>query len=382
MIKKRLEYMLNYDKDVTLTEKGVINRNKIRPLIYKILKMSNKLKLIIEKNEFNKSDRLVIYIASHAFKDDVLNTVVTIKDDAQIVFGNIDLFFNTLDGLFLWIYGCQLVDRYDKKSREAMKEKMNKILELGNNIIIFSEATWNLSPNLPIQNLHWGYYDIAKKHNALIVPVITNKVGNKCYSRMLKGIEIDDFNKDDISLMTKKIVNYFNKAVDLITISTDNLNNLKKELNNLQPIVNSLTNNDNIKFRLHFIKNKIYKIIDDMSTEKNKSSNQTELLILKEILSYLSRIINIEKEVFTIKIRDIMATEKFDMYAKHPDNSYEKKSKDKYEAWNKYLSDTIKATPYFYFEPEQTTICKDKLIKDEQEVMPWLYDEKKMVLKK
>ena len=77
-----------------------------------------------------------------------------------------------------------------------------------------------------------------------------------------------------------------------------------------------------------------------------------------------------------------MATEKFDMYAKHPDNSYEKKSKDKYEAWNKYLSDTIKATPYFYYGPEQTTICKDKLIKDEQEVMPWLYDEKKMVLKK
>ena len=153
-----LKYMSDNNPENTISKNGVMVRNKIRPLLWKMLALSNKLKLEIEKKEFKGTDRPVIYIASHSFKDDAVNTVLTAKCNAYFVVGNIDLFYNTLDGFFLWLYGSQLVDRYDKESRNAMKSKMNKVIDYGSNILIFPEATWNLSPNKLMYNLHWGFY--------------------------------------------------------------------------------------------------------------------------------------------------------------------------------------------------------------------------------
>ena len=47
---------------------------------------------------------------------------------------------------------------------------------------------------------------------------------------------------------------------------------------------------------------------------------------------------------------------------------YMKNGKDKYEAWNDYIKETIEATPYFYPEQEKTTLFKDKLIAEPEEV--------------
>ena len=204
-----LKYMLDNDEDKTISKKGIIVRNKIRPLLWKVLALSNNLDLIIEKNEFKGSNRPVIYLASHAFKDDAVNTVLTAKCNAYIVVGNIDLFFNTLDGFFLWLYGAQLVDRYDKKSKHSMKNKMNRVIEYGNDILIYPEATWNLSPNKLMYNLHWGFYDVAQKNNAVVVPIITYKVGKKCYKDSFKK----DFKRIEIiNDETNEIIDYIEES--------------------------------------------------------------------------------------------------------------------------------------------------------------------------
>ena len=212
MNNRLLKYMSDNNPENTISKNGVMVRNKIRPLLWKVLALNSKLKLEIEKKEFKGSDRPIIYTASHSFKDDAVNTVLTAKCNAYFVVGNTDLFYNTLDGFFLWLYGSQLVDRYDKESRNAMKSKMNKVIEYGSNILIFPEATWNLSPNKLMYNLHWGFYEIAKENNALVVPIITYKVGNKCYSRMLDGIDVNDVTLEDIDLIIKKLNKYINKA--------------------------------------------------------------------------------------------------------------------------------------------------------------------------
>lgn len=362
-----LKYMSDNNPENTISKNGVMVRNKIRPLLWKMLALSNKLKLEIEKKEFKGTNRPVIYIASHSFKDDAVNTVLTAKCNAYFVVGNIDLFYNTLDGFFLWLYGSQLVDRYDKESRNAMKSKMNKVIEYGSNILIFPEATWNLSPNKLMYNLHWGFYEIAKENNALVVPIITYKVGNKCYSRMLDGIDVNDVTLEDIDLIIKKLNKYINKANDILIFDGVQYLSIKNELVNIKNIVSELNNKQNendFNNLLNQISSMCLKVVNDIKCLLNEENEH----VLKVVINYLQRMTTIEKEVVTERIRDIMATEKFDMISKHPDNTFKECSSSIYEEWDKYLEETIKATPYFYLEPEKTTECTDKLIVSEEEV--------------
>lgn len=367
MNNRLLKYMSDNNPENTISKNGVMVRNKIRPLLWKVLALNSKLKLEIEKKEFKGSDRPIIYTASHSFKDDAVNTVLTAKCNAYFVVGNTDLFYNTLDGFFLWLYGSQLVDRYDKESRNAMKSKMNKVIEYGSNILIFPEATWNLSPNKLMYNLHWGFYEIAKENNALVVPIITYKVGNKCYSRMLDGIDVNDVTLEDIDLIIKKLNKYINKANDVLIFDGVQYLSIKNELVNIKNIVSELNNKQNendFNNLLNQISSMCLKVVNDIKCLLNEENEH----VLKVVINYLQRMTTIEKEVVTERIRDIMATEKFDMISKHPDNTFKERSSSIYEEWDKYLEETIKATPYFYLEPEKTTECTDKLIVSEEEV--------------
>ena len=69
MFKNKLQYMMSNNPEETLSEKGSNRRKKIRPFILTLLKLGNKLKLVVEKNEYKKIvDRPVIYVACHGFK--------------------------------------------------------------------------------------------------------------------------------------------------------------------------------------------------------------------------------------------------------------------------------------------------------------------------
>ena len=368
---KKLEYMMSNDSNKTISQKGSDIRKKIRPTFINFLKLGNKLKLVIEKNEYKKVDRPVIYVASHAFKDDVLNTILTNRDNTYVVFGNIDLFYHTLDGLCLWIYGAQLVDRYDKESRHAMKDKMNKILEYGNNELIFPEATWNMSENLLMLPFHWGFYDAAKANNALIVPTITYKVGKKCYSRQLSPIDINEVTNDDINLTVNLMRKFANKAYDVMLYSDTKSKKIREWIQDLQHFIDEYEKNlsdynlRNITTLAHDVS--IYaKVNIDFIDEELKAESY------KLVSMLLSRVSTSLKEAQVFRIRDIMAKEKYELYEKHPDYSYMKNGKDMYEAWDDYIKDTVNGTPYFYVEPEATTVFKDPLVQNIDEVMPWL----------
>lgn len=377
MFKNKLQYMMSNNPDETISKKGSNIRKKIRPYFVTILKLGNKLKLVVEKNEFKKIERPIIYVASHGFKDDVLNTLLTLKDDAYVVFGNIDLFYNTFDGLCLWIYGTQLVNRYDKDSKHAMKNKMDRIIEYGNNIIIFSEATWNLSPNKLMEKLHWGFYDTAIKNNALIVPIVTTKVGKKCYSRVLNSIDLKEINLEEINLIYLTMKKYIEKANDLI-IYNDTISNkakqiilfLKESIETLH-LCKTIEESKKCIYKIELISKKYKNQIEELKLEMDEKEN-LKISTFNLVSKLISRVGMAKKEVMVTKVRDIMASEKYDMYEKNPDYSYMINGKNKYEAWDDCIEDTIKATPYFYPEPEATTLFKDPLINDIEEVMPWL----------
>ena len=356
MLNKALMYMLDNNPNKTLSVKGYKIRKFIKPAVFSILKASNKLKLVVDKKAFNGSHRPIIYVASHGFKDDVLNTVLTINDNVYIVFGNIDLFFNTIDGSFLWLYGCQLVDRFDKVSRNAMKWKMDRVLKLGGNLVIFAEGSWNLSPNKLMEDLHWGFYDVARANNAIIVPVVSHKVGKKCYTQMLNSVELNSLDKCDVGNILHLMKKYYTKIVEIC--DNKDIYNIIIGLNNYfeSNDINLISNNAKI----------VYKNLSLL--RDNNSYDPFYNDKLNYIITLTNRIVNAQKEYEVKKIRDMMGSAKYDLIEKYPDYSYMTNGKDKYKAWDDYLNDTINATPYFYVEPEKTTLFKHMLISDVEDV--------------
>lgn len=121
-----------------------------------------------------------------------------------------------------------------------------------------------------------------------------------------------------------------------------NIKNIVSELNN------KLSEND-FNNLLNQISSMCLKVVYDIKCLLNEENEH----VLKVVINYLQRMTTIEKEVVTERIRDIMATEKFDMISKHPDNTFKECSSSIYEEWDKYLEETIKATPYFYLESEK-----------------------------
>lgn len=361
---RRLKYLLSYDPDVSMSKRGSKVRKTIRPAITGILSLANPLKLIIDKKEYkkNESQRPIIYVCSHGFKDDLQNVIATIRDDAYILFGNIDLFYHTFDGIMAWIYGLQLVNRYDKESQHAGKAKMNRMIEYGNNIILFPEATWNLSDNLLILPLHGGFFDVAMKHNALVVPVVTHKVGKKCYTSELAPYDVCQPSEYDFDTMFNKIVQYLEKAENMPVYGTSLSRTVQKRIKEL---LRDLLSRDGERSQIvEYARQMAEALLADIAElrAEDEPINELESGTINTAMKYLKRVANIRKEVMVSNVRDILATEKYRMLVEHPDNTYDEPSKSIYESWKDYLADTIAGTPFFYPKEESTTIYKDPLL--------------------
>jgi len=264
-----------------------------------------------------------------------------------------------------------------------MKNKMDKIIEFGNNIIIFSEATWNLSPNKLMEKLHWGFYDVALKNNALVVPVLTHKVGKKCYSRVLKPIDLKEISFEEIEEIYIAMQKYINKAYDLIIYDDIPSNKAKQIIISLKESIKNLSmckTIDEAKQQIDYIQLCCEQSSNQINELKANidSNEELEISAFNLVSKLIFRVGMAKKEVMVTKVRDTMALEKYDMIEKNPDYSYMKNGKNMYEAWDDYIKDTISATPYFYPEPEATTVFKDPMIKDEEEVMPWLNKQQKI----
>lgn len=75
------------------------------------------------------------------------------------------------NGIALAVNGVIWVKRDQKESKHDAKRNMMRLLEKGKSLLIFPEATWNLTPAKPMLPLHWGIIELAQKTGVPIVPV-------------------------------------------------------------------------------------------------------------------------------------------------------------------------------------------------------------------
>lgn len=193
-----LRYLLDNDPKKVMSKHGLVIRKIVNPLFRNVLIPSAlKHKLIITRRAKIPKNRRVIFAPTHGFRDDVPCVQKTIGKQAYILCGSLPDFFETINGWGEWMNGVILVDRTDRVSRAASKDKMEYALNMGSNLVLFPEGIWDKSENKLVLDLFPGIYDIAKATGAIIMPMSLIQEGEYVYSILDEPFEITQYERQD-----------------------------------------------------------------------------------------------------------------------------------------------------------------------------------------
>ena len=76
--------------------------------------------------------------------------------------------------------------RKSKKDRKKSYKKMKRLLKNDKSILIFPEATWNLSGSVPMLPIYWGGIRLAMETGKPLVPLIMEYKSDDVYIRFGK----------------------------------------------------------------------------------------------------------------------------------------------------------------------------------------------------
>ena len=183
LLADKLIYLLDNNPEIAISKTGIKLRKQINHLIKIIGSFTLSNKQIIEnRNELMNNDTTqdskiiipnepVIWAANHAFKDDTLATILSIKRNAYILFGSLPQFYNTFDGITAWLNGVIMTNRKVSKSKHASVDKAVYAIKNGADLMIFPEGVWNKSPNHLMLKIWPGIYRICVETGAKVIPV-------------------------------------------------------------------------------------------------------------------------------------------------------------------------------------------------------------------
>lgn len=197
MYNKFLVYLLSNKPEDVISASGVRFRKLIHPALMRLFPLFSKSKLHIFRKEEVPPGVPLIYASTHGFRDDIPLALHITGEHAYMLFASLPIFFNTFDGIGLWLNGVLLFDRKEKDSRAASKPKMLRAIDLGANLLIFPEGVWNKEPATTVQKLYPGVYDVAKEKHALVVPIASINEGPDSYAIMEKPFDISQYDREE-----------------------------------------------------------------------------------------------------------------------------------------------------------------------------------------
>ena len=186
-INKKFLYLLDDDPEIAITIKDIKFRQKFYKLLQKYGHLALKCEQKIENRNFLENpkelnikedkgiklpDKPVIFVANHGFRDDILATVLAANRHAYIYLGSLPEFYNTTNGIALYLVGDVMFNRKNKESKAASIKKVERLLDLGTDLIMFPEGGWNKSINEITLPLWHGIYKFSKLNNYEVVPIV------------------------------------------------------------------------------------------------------------------------------------------------------------------------------------------------------------------
>ena len=172
----------NKNKDKIYSKLTLEQRKKIHKYILLVYTLKNKLggfthEIISDKRL--KTDRPIIYAVTHVGKFDIEVVSEAIKDHYYLLSGDYEHIQGIIDEPFIGLNGIFYFNEFVKSERQKVSNDMIEHLKQKGNLMYFIEGTWNMTPNLPLLPCYWGIVDIAKRSNAIIIPVAADQYGKK-----------------------------------------------------------------------------------------------------------------------------------------------------------------------------------------------------------
>ncbi len=152
---------------------GIKIRKFINPVVCGIMRMATEKNSKIHVTNYPtlKKGEPYIFASTHSFPDDLVSAVVTIDRHAYFLTNSKDQVKHNPDMYAGWLNGFIFVDTKDKKSKKESLPKMQMILENGSSILIYPEASWNVTENKVVNRLFPGTVILAKRSAKEIVPL-------------------------------------------------------------------------------------------------------------------------------------------------------------------------------------------------------------------
>lgn len=154
----------------------------LRPILRKVLwvqRMINRQTVEFINKEIPKMDCPIVYVVSHIGKWDFEMVNEHIREHFHVIASDFMNMTGNISGLFMELNGVIFMDVDSKEDRENSRRMMLKVLEQGDNMMIFPEGTWNLSENEIIRDIHFGAVDIALEKSAVIIPIAIEQYGKR-----------------------------------------------------------------------------------------------------------------------------------------------------------------------------------------------------------
>lgn len=171
-------------------------RKKVHPVFIPALHVIhylNKQKVTIIGDKRVKSNRPVVYAATHIGWDDVEMILTAIKEHTYVFWGDPRESYKQLDGLLLDINGVICTDLYSKTDRNIGKESCINCLQKGYNLLLFPEGAWNITESTPVMHLYSGVSEIAIRAEVDVVPIAIEQYGQHFIVNIGENIDLSGF---------------------------------------------------------------------------------------------------------------------------------------------------------------------------------------------
>lgn len=179
---KMLSYVLRCDPKRNLSSLSISVKKIIHPVIMLLVPLFMDYRQVIEsKNNLIGIDEpdeplhlpkdSVIWCVNHGFKDDIAASIRATRH-SYVFFGSLPHFFNTFDGIALFLNGVILCNRKNRAMKRASFELAVQSLKKGNDLTVFPEGVWNKTPEKLMLDFWPGIYRMAKETGNKVVPVV------------------------------------------------------------------------------------------------------------------------------------------------------------------------------------------------------------------
>ena len=159
------------------------------PLI-KCLRIMNKRKLYICCDKRVKTNKPIIYAGTHIGGVNIETSFEAIKKPCWLFLGDPREIYKNFDGFMLSLNGVISLDSKDKADRKIAKETAIQLLKHKGNLLIYPEGVWNISENLPVNELFLGTVEIALEANADIIPIAIEFYGDNLFVAIGQNIDL------------------------------------------------------------------------------------------------------------------------------------------------------------------------------------------------